>query len=347
MNLRAAEAQAEEIEPVWLPIDYRPGLGPWALRGSLRARAALARARHARAVFLHHVTVGLLAHDLGRSRRPLILSVEGTAATRQAMRERHGLEPQGRSGERLKTSVYRWVLKQAAGFVAHSQEARRSLVEDYGCRDSDIAVIPPAVDPRLFRAGAREHELPRILFVGADFLRKGGDLLLEVFRRRLRGRAELDLVTLDEVPVSPDERDIRVHRGLRPNSPELRRLFGDCDLFALPTRADFSPMACIEAAAAGLPIVASAIGGIPDIVREGRSGHLLPVGDVDGLGDALEWLIADPRRREAMGKAARDLVAAQFDVRKNARRLFEFVAARLAAPRPARAQTAGAGASVA
>src|SRR5262249_37399304 len=155
-------------------------------------------------------------------------------------------------------------------------------VDDYGCRDGDVAVIPPGIDLQQFTPRPRPDRLPRILFVGGDFLRKGGDLLLEVYRKRLRGRAELVLVTRDAVPPEPG---VEVHTGVGANSEKLRELYAGADLFALPTRADCFSLVCMEALASGIPVVTTRVGGIPDIVREGETGHLIDRDDAGALGD--------------------------------------------------------------
>jgi glycosyltransferase involved in cell wall biosynthesis len=169
---------------------------------------------------------------------------------------------------------------------------------------------------------SRNHELPRILFVGGDFERKGGALLLEVFRQRLRGRAELILVTRDEVRTEPG---VTVHHNVRANSPELRELYGTSDLFVLPTLADCYSLVLMEALTAGMPVIATRVGGIPDIVLEGKTGHLLDAGDSAALGDAIEALVIDSNRRRSMGEHGRADALQRFNARENARRLFEFV----------------------
>jgi glycosyltransferase involved in cell wall biosynthesis len=185
-----------------------------------------------------------------------------------------------------------------------------------------VAVIPPGVDTRAWAPGERAHGLPRLLFVGGDFERKGGNLLLDVFRRRLRGRATLVLVTPAHVPL---EDGVEVHRNAKPNSPELRALYAGADLFVLPTRGDCLPLVCLEALASGLPLVASNVGGIPDAVKPGETGALVPPGDAKALGDALEALVSDNPARREMSRRAREDGVARFDARTNARRLFEFV----------------------
>jgi glycosyltransferase involved in cell wall biosynthesis len=84
----------------------------------------------------------------------------------------------------------------------------------------------------------------------------------------------------------------------------------------------------MEALAAGLPIVATRVGGIPDMIREGETGHVLDVGDAGQLGDALESLVVDRAKRLKMGELSRAEAVRRFDARENARLLFEFVRSR-------------------
>jgi len=163
------------------------------------------------------------------------------------------------------------------------------------------------------------------LFVGGDFVRKGGDLLLNVFKTRFRGRAELLLVTKADVPEEPG---IRVFRNVEANSEALLDLYRSSDVFALPTRADCYSLVCLEALAAGMPIVATRVGGIPDVISEAETGYLIDVDDATSLTERLETLIADPAKRREMGAKARARAEERFDAAETARQLFEFVRSR-------------------
>jgi glycosyltransferase involved in cell wall biosynthesis len=324
-NLRRHESASALATPRWLPIEFQPTRAPWALAGSFIARRAISSVLdQVDGLFVHTATIALLAADCF-GRKPAVLSSDGTPINKRTMREGYGLPAESALGRRAKQAFYRRVFRRAAGFVAWSEWTKTSLVEDYGCREEDVAVIPPGTDLAEYAPGNRDHELPRILFVGGDFRRKGGELLLQVFRDRLRGRAVLELVTESEVPPEPG---VTVHRGVAPNSEKLRQLYATCEVFALPTTADCYPVACLEALAAGMPLVTTRIGGIPDMVREGETGHLIARGDGPALGDALESLLEHPARRRAMGRAAREEASSRFEVRTNARRLFEFVRSR-------------------
>ncbi len=309
----------------WVPIEYRSGKLPWTVTASLAARKSLgAVVGDVDGVFMHTTTLAPLCVD-HFARKPTVLSTDATPFNKRMMRDDYGLKPESQLAERAKRLLYRQVFSRCAGFVAWSNWAKASFVEDYGCREEDVAVIPPGIDLNHFSQGARQNELPRLLFVGGDFVRKGGDLLLDVFRRRLKGRAELVIVTRDPVAEEPG---VHVHHNVRANSQELTTLYRTSDVFVLPTKADCYSLVCMEALASGLPIVATNVGGIPDVIHEGETGHLVDPGDGGKLGDLLETLVADPALRHRMGDLGRADALRRFGARENARSLFEFVRSR-------------------
>jgi glycosyltransferase involved in cell wall biosynthesis len=324
-NLRREDDVLADDRPRWLPIEFKPGKLPWTVTGSLRARRALRPVLdEVDGIFVHTTTLAPLCADLF-GKKPTIISSDGTPLNKRDMRAAYGLRPARRVAELGKRLLYRELFARCSGFVAWSTWTKQSFVEDYNCREEDVAVIPPGVDLEQFTIGDRNHELPRILFVGGDFRRKGGDLLLDVFRRRLRGRAELVLVTPADVAEEPG---VQVHRNLSSTSPLLAELYRTSDLFVLPTRADCYALVCMEALASGLPLVTTRVGGLPDMVREGETGHLMDIDDAARLGDALESLISNPALRQTMSQNCRADAQQRFATRDNARRLFEFVRSR-------------------
>jgi glycosyltransferase involved in cell wall biosynthesis len=324
LNLRAHAGAAAWMQARWVPIEYRPTRAPWAVGGSLDARRALSGVLgEVDAAFIHTTTIALL-HPSFLPRRPIILSTDGTPNKRR-MRKWYGLKAEGPIGSRLKRALYSGVFRRAAGFVAWCQWTKDSLVEDYRVDPQQVSVIPPGIDLDSFRPGVSDNPLPRILFVGGDFPRKGGDLLLEVFRRRLVGKAELALVTPAEVAPEPG---VTVHRNVKANSKVLHELFSGCDIFALPTRGEVLPLAGMEALASGLPVVATRVGGLPELVRDGETGRLVDVDDATALGDALEELVTNNALRRRMSAQARADAVERFDSRKNALRVFEFIRSR-------------------
>lgn len=339
-NLQTAFAAEERLRPVWLPVPFSPGglsgrlPGParsWAVRGSLRAYAALRRAggpARFDALVIHTPSVALFAPLLAR-RVPLILSLDATPINfdRVGLQYGHRARPSS-AAERAKQALYRRVFRSAAALTTWSQWAKDSLRDDYGVDPELVTVIHPGVDLALFPFGVarrepdREERPVRILFVGGDFARKGGPLLLSCMRDGLAARCELHVVTTQPVPPAPN---VRVHHGLGPNDPRLLDLYRQADVFVLPTYADCLAVVLAEAMAAGLPVVTTAVGAQAEAVQDGRSGLVVPPGDAAALRRALQRLVDEPDLRRAMGRAGREIAEARFDACTNAARLAEVV----------------------
>lgn len=93
-------------------------------------------------------------------------------------------------------------------------------------------------------------------------------------------------------------------------------LLAGADLFVLPSAAENCPLALLQAMASGLPVVASRVGGIPEIVRDGTDGLLVPPGDPAALAAALKTLVADAGLRERMGNAARERAVEHYSLER-------------------------------
>jgi hypothetical protein len=90
--------------------------------------------------------------------------------------------------------------------------------------------------------------------------------------------------------------------GVRADVADILRA---SDMFVLSSRVEGNPLSVMEAMAAGLPVVSTAVGGVPELVREGETGLLVPSEDAGALARAVQVLVDDPVRRQAMGAAAR------------------------------------------
>jgi len=111
-----------------------------------------------------------------------------------------------------------------------------------------------------------------------------------------------------------------VFAGYREDVPAL---LAGCDVFCLPSSAEGLPLVVLEAMAAGKPVVAAAVGGVPELVVDGETGLLVPAGDLDALQRALTDLLADPERARRLGEAGRARVRASFSATAASERILK------------------------
>jgi glycosyltransferase involved in cell wall biosynthesis len=123
----------------------------------------------------------------------------------------------------------------------------------------------------------------------------------------------------------PRVRNVVVHSDVKANSAALLQLYADADLFVLPTLADCLGVVIEEAAATGLPVITTDVGGVGESVDPGVSGLLVPPGDARAVELAINALAEDPDRRWRMGQAAQVLAAAKFDAGRNNRAILNFM----------------------
>jgi glycosyltransferase involved in cell wall biosynthesis len=343
-NLREFTDRQSDISPMWLPVPFdahgAERLVPllrdtWSVRASLRARRALdaTRASTQMDAIVFHTQVASL-FSIGIMRKvPTLISLDATPINYDTLGKHYNHRPAGRGLlDRQKYQLNRKAFHTAASLVTWSEWARRSLVDDYGVAEDRIRVVPPGAAEPYFEVGRgraygrrSDHAssgLVNVLFVGGDFNRKGGPVLLEAMRGPLGERCELHLVTQHEVAPQPN---VFVHRGLQPNSPELLDLFANADVFAMPTHADCLGIVVMEAAAAGLPVVTTDVGALSECVDPGETGLIVPAGDAASLAAALGILVAEPERRHRMSHAGHSLAKQKFDAQRNGRILLDLV----------------------
>jgi glycosyltransferase involved in cell wall biosynthesis len=163
-----------------------------------------------------------------------------------------------------------------------------------------------------------------VLFVGGDFSRKGGEDLLEAMKS-LGDEAELDVVTGVRPRSIPTSSPTRVHLGLNHASDELFELFRQADIFVLPTIGETYGLVICEAMASGLPVVATNVGAIPEIVEDGVSGVLVPPNSPSALADSLQRLVRQPEERRSMGERGLQLAHRDHDAKRNIESILELM----------------------
>jgi glycosyltransferase involved in cell wall biosynthesis len=233
----------------------------------------------------------------------------------------------------------RWLNRLTYGWqdavVAVSERVCESAVRTIGARARARAqVVPNGIDPeRLDAAAARGLAAPlpdaapgalRLLVPGTLEPRKGQDVLIRALARLdargAGGAFELWLAGDGRSRAALGRRARQLGLGDRVRflgrRTDVFAVMRAADLVVLPSRHEGHPLALLEAMALGRPCLAAAVGGIPEIVREGYTGLLVPPEDPAALADALLRLRADPALRDALGAAAARDVRARFHVRR-------------------------------
>ncbi len=210
----------------------------------------------------------------------------------------------------------RRVWRQAARVIAVSAGLRELALRTWP--EGRIEVVPNGVDLERFRPAenvvARDGTALVVVAVARLVEIKGLQHLIAAVAQApadVRSRIRLRLCG-----TGPYESELRRRAreagleaqvdfaGLVPYERIPEELRG-ADVFALPSLQEGLPLSLLEAMASGLPVVASAVGGIPAVVRDGANGCLAPAGDAAALGAALVRLAGDPARRARLGEAAR------------------------------------------
>ncbi|HLU47899.1 MAG TPA: glycosyltransferase, partial [Planctomycetota bacterium] len=236
-----------------------------------------------------------------RAGLPLVLWAHGSDLTRFGRRPIVGL-------------LARAALRRARLVLAVSRELRRIAIEELGADPDKVTVLPMGVARTFHPQNSTRSELPsrgdrrddtfalELLYVG-DLTREKGveDLLLALDRAWARGcRARLR--TIGSGPMARDGSSLRsappeavVHLGPR-RPEEIAALLREVDLLVHASWREGAPLAVMEALACGTPVVATAVGGIPELVTEDVSGWLVPARDTEALASVLCSLAERPER---------------------------------------------------
>jgi glycosyltransferase involved in cell wall biosynthesis len=224
----------------------------------------------------------------------------------------------------------RWLLRRAArrsaSVIAVSSETARQLTHDLSLHPEEVQVIPngtPMVSGEAERGRRILGTCPdtvTVLAVGRLIQVKGFDILSRAARLLQGTDARTRMV------VAGDGEERRVLEGMNEEDStggqlsflgmrdDIPDLMAGADIFVMPSRSEGLPMALIEAMAAGLPVVASSVGGIPEVVEHGVHGLLVDPEDPAALAEAIAILSSDPALRARMGRAGHHRVKARFSI---------------------------------
>jgi glycosyltransferase involved in cell wall biosynthesis len=203
----------------------------------------------------------------------------------------------------------REIYHRATRIFTFSSNIGRSLIEDYGVEPAKIRCAYAGSNLSRRPGAAVRNPGKTILFVGMEWERKGGPLLIAAFRRVLREHPDAKLVIVGCTPaVSVPNCEILGLLAL----DEVATQFQRANVFCMPTRCEPFGVVFVEAMLFGLPVVATRLGALPDMVHDGMNGFLVESSDERGLALALSTLLADSKMCAAFGAHGAALAERQY-----------------------------------
>lgn len=258
-------------------------------------------------------TVALLAAELAGI--PFSFTIHGPAIWFEPERWKVGEKV---AHARFVACISRFCRSQTMIFAAPRHWDRLRIVH--------CGVAPEEYEVRVHRDPAR-----RIAFVGRLAEVKGVTVLLDAFASLDRSDVELVLVGDGHLRSELEARaaELGVAERVRftgyLSQAEVRGILADTDVFCLPSFAEGVPVVLMEALACGVPVVATRVAGVAELVEDGGSGILVHPGDPEPLARALQTVLADRDLRARMGAAGRQRVEREFDVAREAAKLLSAI----------------------
>ncbi|MFO8149089.1 MAG: N-acetyl-alpha-D-glucosaminyl L-malate synthase BshA [Trueperaceae bacterium] len=262
-----------------------------------------------------HATAALLARQMLRtSPAPAVVTtLHGTDVTLVGI-------------DRAYLRATQWSIESSDVVTAVSNYLARTTVEDMGVRRDDIAVVHNAVDFERFSQA--KCFAPRERFAGPDekilmhisnfrAVKKTDDVV-RVFAR-VNARVPARLLMVGEGPERPNAMALAHELGVSDrvvflgSFPRVETLLCIADLFLLPSAKESFGLTALEAMASGVPVIASTIGGLPEVVEHGASGFLHEVGDIERMTASALSLLDNEDRHATFSSSARERARTQFD----------------------------------
>lgn len=228
---------------------------------------------------------------------------------------------------RLYEQIDRWFLKRFAGIIAVSKDIYNSLVAS-GVSQDKIFLINNAVPQTSVvnelhvddttRLICKEPNERIILSVGRLSHEKGYDILLRSFQKYCLPEMLVKLVIVGEGPLRDELEALAADLGITERviftgfSNAVRQYYKESDLFVLPSRTEGLPMVVLEAMQLGMPVVCTNVGGLPEVIKDGKNGILVEPENIDALGDAIRKLLDNQSLSNDIGKAGMMTICESF-----------------------------------
>ncbi|RJP20682.1 MAG: glycosyltransferase family 1 protein [Candidatus Abyssobacteria bacterium SURF_5] len=229
-------------------------------------------------------------------------------------------------GETLRRAIAleKEVYNRASRVVTFSEWVRNSMVRDFQVPEGKTKVAKPGVNFDIPTDFQKRYDERTILFVGRNFERKGGPVLLRAFRRVREMLKRAKLIILGCSP--PVSQDGVIVKGLIPREreDEIEELYQSASVFALPSRFEPFGLVFLEAMAYRLPCVGTNICAMPEIIGDGECGFLVRPDDHKGLAEKLIILLENPKLMRQMGERGYSKVTTDYTWEQFARSIHRY-----------------------
>jgi glycosyltransferase involved in cell wall biosynthesis len=238
-------------------------------------------------------------------------------------------------------ALERSFISRSDGAIAISRAVADGLIRRHPSLDGRVFILPNAAPPRHVHMEKKaelkkrlfgfDGNAPVVGFVGRlDEGAKGLNILLKAAEIVVAWMPNFRLVLIGDGPARAKLERTALLAGLRGRTSflggraDVEECYGAFDVLVLPSLREGFGIVLLEAMAAALPVVASRIGGIPEVVVDGETGILVPPADAEALARALHSLLADPERAEIFGQKGRERAREFFDFDDYIKRLERF-----------------------
>jgi glycosyltransferase involved in cell wall biosynthesis len=267
------------------------------------------------------VVQGYNAETLGR----IAARIAGVKHTINWVHNASGLVQRGTVRRTVDRALTRWT----SAYFGVAEAQRPYLVDELGHPDHKIRVIYNGVDLAKFRTSTNRGVLAEFGFAENDpvvgivaVLRPEKDhvSLLRAARTVIDELTNARFLIIGDGPTRPQLEALCTELGITPNvhfagsRDDVARLLPAIDVFVLTSTSECFPISVLEAMACARPAVCSAVGGIPEVIKDGETGYLVPAKNPPQLAARLVRLLRDPQTARRMGSAARARVEAEFDL---------------------------------
>jgi N-acetyl-alpha-D-glucosaminyl L-malate synthase BshA len=261
-----------------------------------------------------HAISAYLAKQILQSRLKVVTTLHGTDITLVGRDESY-------------LPITKFGIEVSDGVTAVSEWLKAETARNFDTTKA-IEVIPNFVDPQRFKRNGSAFchmfgaPKDKLLCHVSNFrpVKRVMDVM-EVFRR-VAAKLPARLIMVGDGPDRSRaeawcrEHDLRDRVFFLGSVPNLEEVVGSCDLFLLPSETESFGMAALEALASEVPVIATRAGGLPEVVDDGETGYLLPVGDVEGMATRALEILGDDALRHTMGHRAREITIERFDEEK-------------------------------